>query len=193
MEPVLQLLRAHRLVQLHEDVAAEAGLVLDAHGRRPLEDVVSLCAADIRQEVVHGLVALDTIKVEADPLGQFFAIGRALAGFSDQLAAQLAFDHAVALLGVLLDVLEEVVQIGAGLLVRGDLIDEGVGVLDQLAGVGGDLVALDDGLVSGEEEDVETHFCGTSKISWWTPMRSACARAAMVASRGLGERPCSML
>ena len=193
MEPVLQLLGAHGFVQLHEDVAAEAGLVLDAHGRRPLQDVVSLCATDIRQEVVHGLIALDAIEVEADPFGQLFGVGRALAGLSDQLTAQLAFDHAVTLLGVLLDVLEEVVEIGAGLLVRGDLVDEGVGVLHEFARAGVDLVALDDGFVGGEEEDVETHFCGTSKISCSTGMRRAWARAAIVARRGLGERPCSML
>jgi hypothetical protein len=66
---------------------------------------------------------------------------------------------------------------------------EGVGVLDQLAGVGGDLVALDDGLVSGEEEDVETHFCGTSKISCSTGMLSPCAMAHMVERRG--SRSCS--
>ena len=115
LEPVLQLLGAYGLVQMHEDVAAEAGLVLDAHGRRPLEDVVGLCATDIRQEVVHGLVALDAVEVQADPFGQLFAVGRALAGLGDQLTAQLALDHAVALLGVLLDVVVQVVERVAGL------------------------------------------------------------------------------
>ena len=62
-------LRMRGLSRSHEDVAAEAGLVLDAHGAGPLNHVLGVPAANSFEEEVHGLVALDAVEVEADPVG----------------------------------------------------------------------------------------------------------------------------
>lgn len=54
--------------QAHEYVAPEAGFVLDAHARGPLEDVIGVSAADFFKELVHILVVFDAIEVQTDPI-----------------------------------------------------------------------------------------------------------------------------
>lgn len=82
-----------------------------------------------------------------------------------KVTAENALDHTVTLCGVLDEQVSKVDERGALFFGAGDLVNEGIGVLDDLVGSRVNFVALDDRFAGRQKVNEKAHGVGTLKIS----------------------------